>query len=147
MQWNFEHTIVVEAAASEAWRFWSHVENRAFDAAIEWVKLNGPFETGSVGWTKSHGQEPTSWALVDVRSGKGAVIEMKLQDSVARFAWDFEPVSRDRTHLHQQITLVGKAVASYSAEMRRAIEADFIEGMAKLAQEIERVGAQHQTDL
>ncbi|HMB93052.1 MAG TPA: hypothetical protein VKP65_19535 [Rhodothermales bacterium] len=110
----------------------------AFDAAIEWVKLDGPFETGSVGLTKSHGQEPTSWTLVDVRSGEEAVIEMKLQDSVAQFAWVFEPVSRDRTHLHQQITLDGEAVANYSAEMKRAVAAGFIEGMEKLAQEIER---------
>lgn len=129
---------MANVSAPEAWQFWSTVENWAFDAAIEWVRLDGPFETGSVGVTKSHGQEPTSWTLVDVRSGESAVIEMILQGSVARFAWTFEPVAREQTRLHQRIRLEGEAVANYPAEMRQAIEAGFKEGMAKLVEEIER---------
>lgn len=137
-EWTFEHTVTVAASAPDAWRFWSNVENWAFDAAIEWVKLEGPFETGSVGVTKSHGQEPTRWTLHEVQNGKSAVIEMTLQGSVARFAWDFEAVSPDRSHLHQRISLVGETVTDYPPEMRRGIEAGFVEGMTKLAREIER---------
>jgi hypothetical protein len=131
--WEFEHTVVADAARPAAWRFWSDVRNWGFDSSIEWITLDGPFRTGAEGVTKPRGQEPSRWRLVDVRPGEGALIAMEAPGAAARFEWRFEDDGAGRTRLTQRITAEGPGVAEYTEEMREAFARGVREGMSALA--------------
>ncbi|HEX8088118.1 MAG TPA: SRPBCC family protein [Blastocatellia bacterium] len=106
--WEFEHSVEMTPSRDFVWRFWTDVNNWAFDTSIEWVRLEGPFASGTVGVTKSPGIEPVRWVLKKVDAGKQAIIEMALADATLRFHWRFEDVTAGGTRITQRVTLTGR---------------------------------------
>jgi hypothetical protein len=130
MAWDFEHAVEVNASPASAWAYWTNVENWTLDPAVEWVRLNGPFQAGARGQTKTRGGELVSWQVLDVQEGHSATIEI----SGAHFRWRFEPVAGGGTRLTQRIILDGPGSPPEGfADGVRA-------GMAKLAAAIDQVG-------
>lgn len=114
------------------------MENWVLDSAIEWVKLDGPFQPGVKGTTMTTTSELVHWEIVSVDMGEGAVIEIPLPGAVARFAWRFEELPNDCTRLNQEITLTGDQADSYVGQMGADFEQGIRDGMRKLCTEIER---------
>ena len=112
MAWQFIYSIQVNVNREFAWRFWTSVENWSFDPDIEWVKLDGPFEVGARGTTKTKGADLVNWEITDLREGEAAVIEIPLPGATGRFAWRFEERSETSARLTQQITLAGPQAES-----------------------------------
>ena len=134
--WEFEHTVEVDAPAAAGWRFWTQVENWAIDPSVEWARLDGAFEVGTEGETKQKGQPPLRWRIVEAREGERGVIEVEMQGATARFALDFEPVSERASRLRQRITLEGPEAARLSAGLGTQFAKGVQQGMRKLADAI-----------
>lgn len=134
--WEFEHSVETTAKRDFAWGFWTDVANWAFDTSIEWVRLEGPFASGTKGATKSPGVDPLYWVLMEVQAGKEAVIEMALPDATLRFHWRFEDTSEGGTRMTQHVTLTGANAELYAQQAAPDFEKGVPEGMQRLATEI-----------
>ena len=134
--WSFEHSVTVRAAREAAWRFWSDVANWAVvDPAIEWARLDGPFEAGTRGQTKPIGAAATQWTLVAVEPASRAVIELAAPGAVVRFTWLLCDDPRGAS-LTQRVELEGKAAAQY-LEAMQGLAGNIPLGMDKLVSAIE----------
>jgi hypothetical protein len=134
--WEFEHSVETTAKRDFAWGFWTDVSNWAFDTSIEWVRLEGPFVSGTKGVTKSPGVDPLHWVLSEVDAEKEAVVEMALPDATLRFHWRFEDISEGGTRINQRVTLTGANAEFYAQQVAADFERGIPEGMKRLATEI-----------
>ncbi|HYP26355.1 MAG TPA: SRPBCC family protein [Blastocatellia bacterium] len=131
--WEFEHSVETKASRAFAWRFWTDVSNWAFDSSIEWVRLEGPFASGTMGETKSPGLDPVRWELKGVRAGEEAVVEMALPGATLRFHWRFEDTAERGTRITQRASLDGPAADDLVNQGVREFERGIPDGMRKLA--------------
>ena len=138
MTWSFKHSAEVKVNREYAWNFRTSVENWVLDPAIEWVTLDGPFQAGVKGTTKTIGSELVRWEIVSVDAGEGAVIEIPMPGAVARFSWSFEELANDCTRITQEITLIGERANSYAGQMDAGFEQGIKEGMDRLCAEMEQ---------
>lgn len=138
MSYEFQHSVEVVIGREAAWRFWTNVENWKLDPAIEWVTLDGPFQAGAHGTTKTREAEMVQWQITQVREQESATIEIPWPGVRARFSWRFEALSEARTHMTQQITLEGEQAEAFAAQMGAGFEQGVREGMEKLRAAMER---------
>ncbi len=141
--WEFVHAVKVEADVSTAWAFWTDTANWAIDPAVEWARLDGPFEAGTTGATKSAGEEPRHWRLSNVVPHRAATIEMQLPEALLRFDWSFEPTSRGHARVTQRISFHGPRADDYVERTGSAFEQGVPQGMARLAAAIRQFAATH----
>ena len=130
--------MVAEVPRSSAWRFWTNVDNwvRLEGDSVEYIKLHGPFQAGTLGTTKMRGEDPRQWKLAEVTVPERAVIEMELPGAVLRFARTLEDLGGQRTRLRQHISLKGVDAEKYSSVIESFAE-HLREGMTKLARAME----------
>ena len=126
-----EHSVEAEASSAFAWSFWTDVSNWS-DAPAQFV-LDGPFAVGSTGTTLLPGREPLQWHIRDVRPGKSATIEMRLDRATLSFEWRFVPMSDGRTRLTQRIVLSGDNAAAYAGQVQAGFGSNLPDGMNKMA--------------
>jgi hypothetical protein len=138
MSWSFKHSAEVKVNREYAWDFWTSVENWTLDSAVEWVALDGPFQAGVKGTTKTTDSQLVRWEIVSVNPGERAVIEIPVPGAVARFTWWFEELAKDRTRLTQEITLSGERANTYAGQMGAGFQQGIREGTEKLCAEMER---------
>lgn len=138
MTYTFTHSVECGADREFAWGFWSEVGNwAAVDAAVESVRLDGPFEAGARGETWPRGGEKVEWRLAEVNDGRGAVVEISLPGALVKFAWEFEAVGESATRITQRVTLEGERAGDYAAGMKM-LEQNMPDGMGRLAGAIEK---------
>lgn len=135
--WDFQHSVETRARRDFVWAFWTNVDNWAFDSSIEWVRLYGPFASGTKGETKSPGLAPVGWVLDEVHAEKEAVIEMDLTEATLRFHWRFEDIAEGGTRITQHATLTGSNAESFVEQAAPMFEKGIPQGMQRLASEIE----------
>ena len=137
--WTFEHSVMVRATREAAWAYWSDVAHwSVVDPAVEWARLDGPFEAGRHGQTKPAGAPATDWTLVAVEAGRRAVIEIAAPGAVVRFTWTLNDDEGGGARLTQRLELEGDESGQYVGAMKGL--ADNIPlGMQKLVAAIERV--------
>lgn len=119
---QFQHSVEVGVSQEAAWSFWTNVGNWTLDAAIEWILLDGLFQAGAQGTTKTRGADLVQWEIAEMSEGERAVIEIPMPGATARFAWKFEELAEERTRLTQQITLSGDQAEMYAAQMGEGFE-------------------------
>lgn len=134
--WEFEHSVETTPNRDFVWRFWTDVNNWAFDTSIEWIRLEGPFASGTQGVTKSPGVEPVRWVLKEVDDGEEAIIEMALADATLRFHWRFEDVAGGGTRITQRVTLTGANADTLARQAAPEFERGIPQGMERLAAEV-----------
>ncbi len=131
----------MHASRDAAWRFWSDLANwSAVDPAVEWARLDGPFEAGSTGSTKPVGGPATRWTLAAVEPGRRAVIELAAPGAVVRFTWALEDAGGGGTTLTQRVELEAADAARYLDGVRVLAE-NIPAGMNKLVAAIEAAAA------
>ena len=135
--WEFQHSVETTASRDFAWSFWTDVSNWAFDTSVEWVKLDGPFISGTKGTTKSPELDPVQWTLIEVESGKEAVIDIVLQETILRFHWRFEDLAQGGTRITQRASLTGANADFFAQQIAQDFEKGIPAGMCKLVTEIE----------
>jgi uncharacterized protein YndB with AHSA1/START domain len=126
-----EHGVDVDVPRDAAWRFWTHVPNWAVDAAIDTVRLDGPFRAGARGETVQRGGGTVRWTVLEVDDGQRAVLEIPAGALTARFTWRFTELPGGRTRLTQHVGVHGprEPAAAVAAELARGMP----DGMARLA--------------
>jgi Polyketide cyclase / dehydrase and lipid transport len=134
--WEFEHSVETTARRDFAWSFWTDVANWAFDTSIEWVRLEGPFASGTKGATKSPGLDPMHWVLRDVQAEKQATVEMDLAEATLRFHWRFQDIEQGGTRIIQRVTLTGPNAEALAQQGAQELERGIPLGMQRLATEI-----------
>src|SRR5262245_26998380 len=143
MFWESRHSVSANANRQTVWEFISNIDNlaRIEGDAVESMTLDGPFQTGTRGTTKTPGQEPTHWRLADVELPERATYEMELSGAVVRFAWSYEELSDGRTRLTQHVMLEGAGAAAYVPFMEEHFVGNIPKGMERLAEEVARFAA------
>ena len=135
--WEFEHSVETSARREFAWDFWTNVDNWVLDTSVEWVRLSGPFATGSKGATKSPGLDPVAWTLREVIPQQQASIEMVLDGATLLFEWRFEDTPPGGTLITQRARLTGEKAELFAELVGPEFEAGIPLGMQKLATEVE----------
>lgn len=143
MTWDVKHSVVAEANLQKVWEFHANVDNwaRIEGGAVEWIRLDGPFQAGVNGETKMRGQDPRHWRLAVVEPPRRSVIETELPGAVLRFTWTFEALADARTRLSQHIKLEGPNSEAYVTDMEKHFAQNLRAGMEKIAAEMERYAA------
>jgi Polyketide cyclase / dehydrase and lipid transport len=135
---EFEHSIECQVGRDFAWKFWTNVDNWAVvDPAVEWAKLEGPFNSGTIGRTKPRGADPNEWKLVEVEDGIKAVIEIAAPGAMVRFHWSFADIPGGGTRMTQNLTLEGERAAEYEEGMK-LLEKGIPSGMERLVEAMVR---------
>jgi hypothetical protein len=139
--WNFEHSVECQATKDFAWQFWSNVKNwEVVDPGVEWVRIDGPFASGTKGVTKPRGSDLAEWTLVDVQPGKSAIVEIAIPGAIVRFKWIFEDSEQGGAKLIQKVTLEGEQADNYTEGMK-GLEQGIPSGMQKLADAIDKAAS------
>lgn len=136
--WDFEHSVECNASRAFAWAFWTDVSNweRLEGEAVESIRLDGPFEAGSQGVTKSPGQEPRHWSIADMEPEASATIEMSFDGATFLNHMVFETLDGNRTRITQRMSLLGD-VPSDMLQGIKTFESTAPEGLARMASVIE----------
>ncbi|MCB0628253.1 MAG: hypothetical protein R2824_30380 [Saprospiraceae bacterium] len=136
--WQFEHSVVCNASRSFAWSFWTDVSNweRLEGATVEWIKIDGPFAAGTLGATKSPGQDPQYWKITQLDLERSATIEVTLDGAVFKNRMVLESITQEQTRIIQRMSLAGEKAAGF-AEGMRMFETSAPQGLGKLAKAIE----------
>jgi hypothetical protein len=138
MSYEFRHSIEVNVGKASAWKFWTNVENWKLDPDVESVKLNGLFQAGTWGTTKSRSAGIVQWQITEVCEQESAVIEILMPDTKVRFSWQFEELSEARAKVTQQIALEGERAGAYVTQLGAGFEQGVREGMQRLRAAIEQ---------
>jgi hypothetical protein len=136
--WDFRHSVETTAERDFAWGFWTDVTNWAFDTSVEWVRLEGPFASGTKGVTKSPGMDPVHWVLTEVQPEEEAIVEFDLGGATLQFHWRFEVLDGGGTRITQRASLRGANADSFEQQIAPEFERGIPAGMDKLVNEIER---------
>jgi hypothetical protein len=121
-----------------AWQYMTDVRNWS-DPPAEFG-LEGPFASGSMGWTRMPGQPARSWTLRDVERERAYTIGggSFLEGAVLLVHWRFDALSELKTRLTQRIELSGENAAGYVNDVSAAFEPNLEPGMRRIAKMMER---------
>jgi hypothetical protein len=131
--WQCECSVDVDVPRSLAWQYMADVTNWN-DPPAEFA-LDGPFASGTRGWTRMPGQPPHSWQLRDVEPDHGYTIASVLFFDEAELIvrWRFESLSDAKTRLSQRMELHGENADRYAADIKAAFEPNLEPGMKRIA--------------
>ncbi len=135
--WEFEHSVECDANRSFVWAFWTDVSNweRIEGEAVESIRLEGPFEVGVQGSTKSPGQEPRHWSIAQLDFEKSATIEMPIDGARFNNRISLDSLPNDSTLITQRLSIEG-AIPQTMLESMGTFESTAPMGLAKLASAI-----------
>lgn len=135
---QFKHTVTCNADRSKAWAFWTDVSNweKIEGDTVEWIRLEGPFEAGAKGMTKTPGQEPQHWSIVEAVYEDYATIEIELPGAILHNTMRFKSFSGNMTLITQRMQLTGPNASDFTEGMEM-LKKSAPAGLAKLAKTIE----------
>lgn len=135
---QFKHTVTCNAPKYFAWAFWTEISNweKVEGDTVEWIRLEGPFETGTKGMTKTPGQDPQHWSIVEVAHEDYAIIEIELPGAILHNTMRFKALSDDLTLITQSMLLTGPNASDF-AEGMEMLKKSAPAGLSKLVKTIE----------
>ncbi len=132
--WEYEHSVETTAASEELWRHWSDMATwPQWNAGIETIDVEGPFEVGTSFTMTPPGDEPIRMRLVEIRPGESFTDEMDAGDFVVRTQHRLEPTATGLTRIVYRTEITGEAADHIGPELGPQITADFPEVLAALA--------------
>lgn len=128
--WRGEYGIETSAAADVIWSIFRDVPAwKTWNAGIERIDIEGPFETGTWFTMKPPGQDPLRSRLIEVRQNACFVDETRLGDLAITVAHRIESPGAGRTRIVYAVEAVGPEAAAIGP----AVASDFPEVLAALA--------------
>jgi uncharacterized protein YndB with AHSA1/START domain len=136
--WEYEHSVETTAAPEALWRHWSDMAAwPQWNAGIETIDVEGPFEAGTAFTMTPPGDEPIRMRLVEIEPGRSFTDEMDAGDFVVRTEHRLEPVAGGLTRIRYRTQITGEAAGHVGPELGPQITADFPEVLAALAKRAE----------
>ena len=127
--WSCEHTTETTATAARVWSIFTDVASwPRWNAGVERIDLDAPFETGSSFLMTMPGQPPISSTLIDVRARDRFVDETIVGDLAIVVSHRIEPAAGGRSKIVYTLTATGPGCD----EIGPAIASDFPDVLAAL---------------
>jgi len=137
--WEYEHSVETTASAEALWRLWSDVPAwPSWNAGIEKIEVDGPFQVGTTFVMTPPGDDPVSMRLTEVVPGELFADEMDAGDFVVRTVHRITPVPEGRTRVTYRTEITGPAAGDVGLELGPAITADFPDVLSALVARAER---------
>jgi hypothetical protein len=134
MAWQFEYTAQSEAAKERVWSRYIDVANwREWSVeGVEWSRLDGPFEVGTMGKSKPPGFPAGSFRLDVVVPERMFGSETKLPGARLRFEHIIQPVDAGVTITHRAL-IDGPLTWLWIRLLGRSIKRGLTPGVDRLA--------------
>lgn len=135
---QFKHSTSCNASSAFAWTFWTDVSNweKIEGDTVEWIRLDGAFQIGAKGMTKTPGQEPQHWTIADLVEEEYATIDIELPGAILHNTMRFKSLAGDHTMITQTMQLSGPEAEEF-VEGMNMLKKSAPAGLAKLARTIE----------
>lgn len=128
--WQCDYDIEINADPETIWEIFCDVPGwKQWNAGIEHIEINGPFEAGTVFTMTPPGQDPLTTRLIEVRKNEVFVDETRVGDIIVLVAHRIQYVAPKRTHVTYSIQVTGPS----AEETGKAIAADFPDVLKALA--------------
>jgi Polyketide cyclase / dehydrase and lipid transport len=133
VSWETRHSAESKASAESVWRRYADVtEWAAWSPAIEWARLDGPFEVGGKGKSKARGAPASRFRLERVEPKAGFASSVWLPGARLRFEHIIEPRDPGVLITHRAM-LSGPLARLYEKRIRALTEESLREGVERLA--------------
>jgi hypothetical protein len=133
--WQQQFSIETSASPAAIWRRFRDVAGwKRWNAGIEAIELEGPFQDGTWFTMKPPGQDALRSQLIYVRENEGFIDETRVGDLTVQVAHRIESLPAHRT----RITYSVHARGAGAAEIGPAISSDFPDVLAALVALAER---------
>ena len=131
--WEYENSIETAATPEAIWRLWSDVENwGSWNAEIEKIEINGPFEPGTQILMKPPGEDPIPLLIAEAVEPERFVDEARFGDLILRTTHRVDPIDQDRIRVVYRMEITGSVADEAGPEIGPGITADWPETMAAL---------------
>lgn len=131
--WEYEHAVETAAAPEAIWRLWSDVENWGnWNAEIEKIEINGPFEPGTQILMTPPGEDPIPLLIAEAVENERFVDEARFGDLLLRTTHRIDITDPDRIRVVYQMEITGSGADEAGPEIGPGITADWPETMAAL---------------
>ena len=130
---RLEHSAESGASAEAVWRRYADVGEWAdWSPAIEWARLDGPFEVGTRGKSKARGAPASRFRLVRVEPDRVFASSVWLPGARLEFEHSIEPQEAGVRITHRA-TLSGPLARLYEKRIRTLTEESLPAGVERLA--------------
>jgi hypothetical protein len=131
--WTFEHTARSAASPEAVWRRYADVKQWSeWSPAIEWSRLDGPFQVGAKGKSKARGAPAGSFRLTAVEPNALFASATRLPGARLQFEHRIEPDDSGIRITHRA-TLSGPLSGLYAWRIRALTEQTLVDGVERLA--------------
>lgn len=132
--WEYEYSAETTAPAAELWRHWSDVDAwPAWNAGIEKIEVDGPFQVGTMFTMTPPGDDPVVMRLTEIVPGELFTDEADGGDFTVRTVHRLTPLGDGGTRITYRTEITGPAAGEIGPELGPAITADFPDVVAALA--------------
>jgi uncharacterized protein YndB with AHSA1/START domain len=147
--WEYEYSVETAASPADVWRHWSDMAAwPAWNAGIERIEIDGPFEVGTTFTMTPPGDDPVTMHLTEIVPGELFTDEMDAGDFIVRTVHRLTPVTASGatasgatasgvgasgTRITYRTEITGPAADQIGPELGPAITADFPDVLAALA--------------
>jgi uncharacterized protein YndB with AHSA1/START domain len=131
--WTHEHTAETATSPEAIWQILSDLDQWAtWDASMEWVQLQGPFQAGSRFTMKPKGQDPITSVILEATENRAYADQTDLGEVTLRFSHTLQPLEGGGTKITHRLEITGPTADQLGPELGPAITEDFPEAMDAL---------------
>ena len=140
--WAFEHTVETTASPATVWALYVDVARwPEWNAAVQSIELDGPFQAGTVGLLTPPGAEPLPFTILAATENAGYVSETAIAETVRLRATNMLiPILGGGCRIVHRAELVGPAAQYFGQSFGPALRAGVprtAEALAARADQIE----------
>jgi hypothetical protein len=131
--WEYEHSVDTSARAAELWQHWSDMAAwPTWNAGIEKIEVDGPFQVGTTFTMASPGDDPVSMRLTEIVPGELFTDVMDAGDFTVTTVHRLAPLPDGGTRITYRTEISGPVADQIGPELGPAITADFPDVIAAL---------------
>lgn len=139
IMWEYEHSVETSADPASVWQVWSDMAGwPTWNAGIEKIEVDGPFEVGTSFTMTPPGDDPVTMKLSEIVSGELFVDVMDAGDFIVTTVHRLESLPSGGTRVVYRTEITGPAADEIGPEIGPQITGDFPDVLAALVNVAER---------
>jgi hypothetical protein len=132
--WTTQATATCKATPEAVWTLWNTENWTKWDRAVEWVRLDGPFQAGTRGEMKPKGGPKTKFTVLRVDPHHGFTDRSHLPFTHLDFEHDVERVGHGMVKITHTVTFSGPLAFLFSRVIGKSIKEGLPDAVKTLAQ-------------